>query len=108
MQRTEVPIVGVQVILVLQSSLLVLKESTRREYAERRSALYVESVLLTFITNARDSALKTRPVFHARNDSRGVRAALRSSPDSERKRSILGKNMRGRDMASILRWHGKQ
>ena len=99
---------GVQVILVLQSSLLVPKESTRCEYAERRSALYVELVLLTFITNARDSALKTRPVFHARNDSRGVRAALRSSPGSERKRSTLGKNMSGRDVTSILRWHDKR
>ena len=63
---------------------------------------------LTFMTNAMESALKIRPVFHARNDSNGVSEARLSSPDSAKKRRSLGEIMRGKDTASILKRRRKK
>ena len=56
----------------------------------------------TFITKQTDIALRMRPMFHARNDSRGVSEVLRSSPDSDRNRSNLGANISSEDVAKNL------
>ena len=58
--------------------------------------------LCTFMTRATASALRSMPIFQARKDSSGVRAALRSMPVADRKSSNFGDIMRGRATSEIL------